>query len=572
MPVHNADIADIFNRMADLLEIENANPFRVRAYRNAARIMSSQSKSVAEMVGQGEDLTKLPGIGKDLAEKVKEFVQTGSLSQLKEIEGRTPAELSRLMKVAGLGPKRVKILHEKLGITSLDELKEAAQEGKISQLKGFGKKTEQQIVEEIGREKKEKRFKLVVAEEVANAIIKYLKGTKGIKEAIVAGSYRRRRETIADLDILVTCQKDCDVMERLVSYEDVRKVIAKGKTRSTVLLRSDLQVDLRMVPEVSYGAALHYFTGSKAHNIAVRTLGVKRGLKINEYGVFKGSRRIAGRTEEEVYKQVDLPFVEPELRENWGEVEAAQKGELPKLLMLKDLRGDLHIHTKETDGRHTLEEMVEASFHLGYEYVAITNHSKHVTVARGLDVKGMTALIRKIDLLKEKTKRITILKSGEVDILESGSLDLPDEILKELDLTVCAVHSRFNLSREKQTERIIRAMDNPYFNILAHPSGRLINERESYEVDMERLMKAALERGCFLELNAHPDRLDLNDIHCKMTKEMGLKVAISTDAHSMGDLEFMRFGVGQARRGWLEPGDVLNTRSLKELLKLLKKK
>ncbi len=294
MPVHNSDVADIFNRMADLLEIENANPFRVRAYRNAARIMGSQSKSIVEMVDQGEDLTKLPGIGKDLAEKVKEIVRTGSLSQLKEIEGRTPPELSRLMKIAGLGPKRVIILHEKLEITGLDELREAALDGKISQLKGFGKKTERQIVEEIGREKKEKRFKLVVAEEVANAIIKYLRKVKGVKEAIVAGSYRRRKETVADLDILVTCQKDCEVMEHFISYEDVRKVIARGETRSTVLLRSDLQVDLRMVPEVSYGAALHYFTGSKAHNIAIRTIGVKRGLKINEYGVFKGNRRIAG--------------------------------------------------------------------------------------------------------------------------------------------------------------------------------------------------------------------------------------------------------------------------------------
>ncbi len=572
MPVHNSDIADIFNEFADLLEIEDANPFRVRAYRNAARMMSSQSKSVADMVAHGEDLTKLPGIGKDLAEKVKEIVQTGSLSQLKEIEGRTPGELTRLMKIAGLGPKRVKTLHEELGIISLDELKKAAQDGKINQLKGFGKKTEQQILEKIGREKKEKRFKLAVAEEVADDIIKYLKKVKGVKEAIVAGSYRRKKETVADLDVLVTCQKGCEVMEHFVSYEDIREVIAKGQTRSTVLLRSGLQVDLRMVPEVSYGAALHYFTGSKAHNIAVRTLGVKRQLKINEYGVFKGYRRVAGRTEEEVYKQVDLRFIEPELRENWGEIEAAQKGELPKLLTLKNLRGDLHVHTKETDGRHTLEEMIEASFNRGYEYVAITNHSKHVTVARGLDVNGMTMLIRKIDRLKEKTKGITILKSGEVDILENGILDLPDKILKELDLTVCAVHSKFNLSREKQTERIIRAMDNPYFNILAHPSGRLINERESYEVDMEKVMKAAFERGCFLELNAHPDRLDLTDIDCKMAKQMGLRVVISTDAHSITDLDFMRFGVGQARRGWLEPEDVLNTRSLKEFLNLVKRK
>jgi DNA polymerase (family X) len=304
----------------------------------------------------------------------------------------------------------------------------------------------------------------------------------------------------------------------------------------------------------------------------VRTLGVRKGLKINEHGVFKGNRRITGRTEEQVYQQVDLPFIEPELRENRGEIEAAQSGKLPKLITLKDLRGDLHVHTRETDGRHSLEEMVEASLHLGYQYVGITNHSKRVTVARGLDVKGMVTLIRKIEQLNGKIKGIMILKWAEVDILENGSLDLPDTLLKELDLTVCAVHYKFKLSREKQTERIIRAMDNPYFNILAHPSGRLINEREPYEVDLEKLMKAALERGCYLELNAHPDRLDLTDVHCKRAKEMGLKVAISTDAHSQGDLEFIRFGVGQARRGWLEAEDVLNTRSLKDLLKLLKRK
>ena len=571
MPVHNSEIADIFNQMADLLEIEDANPFRVRAYRNAARVLSSQSKSIAEMIDRQEDLTELPGIGKDLAEKVGEIVRTGSLSQLRELEEKIPGQLSRLMKIAGLGPKRVKILYEKLEITDIDQLKAAAQEGRISELRGFGEKTEQQILEETGREKKEERFKLAVAEEAANAMVAYLKKVKGVGEAIVAGSYRRRKETVADLDILVTCQKGAEVMEYFVAHEDVRKVMARGETRSTVLLRSGLQVDVRVVPEQSYGAALHYFTGSKAHNIAVRTIGVKEGLKINEYGIFRGNRQLGGRTEEQVYKAVHLPFIDPELRENWGEIEAAQKNKLPKLITLNDLRGDLHVHTKDTDGRHSLEQMVEASLERGYEYVAITNHTRHVTVTRGLDAKGMRELLRRIDDLQRKTKGITILKSAEVDILENGSLDLPDHVLKELDLRVCAVHYKFNLSREKQTERIIRAMDNRHFNILAHPSGRLINERRPYEIDMERLMKAAHERGCFFELNAHPDRLDLDDIHCKMAKDMGVRVAISTDAHSINDLDFMRFGIGQARRGWLEPENVLNSRNSKELLKLLKK-
>jgi DNA polymerase (family 10) len=572
MPVHNADIADIFNRVADLLEISSANPFRVRAYRNAARTIGGQSKSVADMIEEGENLSKLPGIGRDLSEKIKEIVKTGTLSQLKEMERQTPGELSRLMKIAGLGPKRVKILYEKLGIASIEQMRTAAQKGKISQLKGFGEKTQKRILEEIGREKKEERFKLMVAEEVANSLIKYLQKLKGVKEAVVAGSYRRRKETVADLDILVTCQEGCDVMDQFVKYEDVGKVISKGETRSTIRLRSGMQVDLRVVPQESYGAALHYFTGSKAHNIEVRKLGVKKGLKINEYGVFKGRKRIAGRTEEEVYKEVDLPYIEPELRESGGEIEAAQKKHVPKLVTLEDIRGDLHVHTKETDGRNSLEEMVEAAREMGYQYVAITNHTKQVRVARGLDAKGMAKLINKIERLNDKIMGIMILKSGEVDILEDGSLDLPDDILKEFDLTVCAVHSKFNLSREKQTERIIRAMDNPYFNILAHPSGRLINEREPYEVDVGGLMKAARERRCFMELNAHPDRLDLTDGDCKMAKEMGIKVVISTDAHSTSDLAFMRFGIGQARRGWLEADDVINTRTWGEMEKLLKRK
>jgi DNA polymerase (family 10) len=572
MPVHNADIADIFNRVADLLEISSANPFRVRAYRNAARTTGGQSKSVADMIEEGENLSKLPGIGRDLSEKIKEIVKTGTLSQLKEMERQTPGELSRLMKIAGLGPKRVKILYEKLGIASIEQMRTAAQKGKISQLKGFGEKTQKRILEEIGREKKEERFKLMVAEEVANSLIKYLQKLKGVKEAVVAGSYRRRKETVADLDILVTCQEGCDVMDQFVKYEDVGKVISKGETRSTIRLRSGMQVDLRVVPQESYGAALHYFTGSKAHNIEVRKLGVKKGLKINEYGVFKGRKRIAGRTEEEVYKEVDLPYIEPELRESGGEIEAAQKKHVPKLVTLEDIRGDLHVHTKETDGRNSLEEMVEAAREMGYQYVAITNHTKQVRVARGLDAKGMAKLINKIERLNDKIMGIMILKSGEVDILEDGSLDLPDDILKEFDLTVCAVHSKFNLSREKQTERIIRAMDNPYFNILAHPSGRLINEREPYEVDVGGLMKAARERRCFMELNAHPDRLDLTDGDCKMAKEMGIKVVISTDAHSTSDLAFMRFGIGQARRGWLEADDVINTRTWGEMEKLLKRK
>lgn len=572
MPVHNADISDLFSRVADLLEILGENPFRIRAYRNAARTAGGLSQSLATMVEQDKDLTGLPGIGKDLAGKIEEIVKTGTLSQLQKLEACIPPELGRLMKIPGLGPKRVKILYDELNITSQEDLKKAAEEGKIKELKGFGDKTERMILAKVGREKKETRIKLNVAEEIAGAIASCLKKVEGVKEVIVAGSYRRKKETVADIDILATCKESSKVMDAFVHYENVGKVVAQGDTRSTVVLRSGVQMDLRVVPEESYGAALHYFTGSKAHNIAVRTLGVKKGLKINEYGVFKGKKRIAGKTEEEVFNQVDLPFIEPELREDRGEIEAGQRGKLPNMITLKDIRGDLHAHTKATDGRHSLEQMVEAARDRGYQYLAITDHSKRLSMTHGFDAERLARRNEEIDRLNEKLKGFVVLKSIEVDILTDGSLDLPDRILKELDLTVCSVHSKFNLSREKQTERILRAMDNPYFNIFAHPSGRLINERDPYDADIEALLKGAKDRGCIMELNAHPDRLDLTDTDCKLAKEMGVKVVISTDAHSMTDLDLMRFGVWQGRRGWLEPEDVLNTRGLKGLLKLLQRR
>lgn len=574
MPIHNTDVAEIFNKVAALLDIQGANPFRIRAYRSAARTIASLPQSVADLVEQGEDLTKLPEIGKDLAGKIKEVVETGDLAMLRELEGRTPAELSDLMKIEGLGPKRIEALHKELGICSLADLKEAVEQEKVKELHGFGEKTQQKIAEEIARlagAEEKKRLKLIAAEEIAQDLVKYLKKAKGIKDIVVAGSYRRRKETVGDLDILVTCKRGSNVMDHFVNYEDVTKVISKGDTRSTVVLGSGLHVDVRVVPQVCYGAALHYFTGSKSHNIAVRKLGVKKGLKINEYGVFKGEERIAGSKEEEVFDQVGLPYIEPELRENRGEVEAAQQGKLPRLITLDDIRGDLHSHTKETDGRHSLEEMARAAQERGYEYLAISDHSKRVAMAHGLDAKRLAKQIERIDRLNEKLEGIIIIKAIEVDILDDGSLDLPDDILKELDLRIGAVHYKFNLPRDKQTERIIRAMDNPYFNILAHPTGRLINEREPYELDLERLLKAARARGCYLELNSYPDRLDLSDVYCKLAKDLGVMVAISTDAHSITDLDFMRFGVGQARRGWLEPDDVLNTRPWKELKKLLQR-
>ncbi len=572
MAVQNSDVKDLFNKVADLLEIEGANPFRVRAYRNAARSISGLTRNVSEMVREGQDLTGVAGIGKDLAGKIREIVETGRLAQLEALEKKSPGALQELMTVQSLGPKRVKVLHRELGINNLDELRDAAEKGKIRDLEGFGEKTEQNILQGLKwKETQGKRIKLFDAERQAEPLVAYLKKSRGVSEIIVAGSFRRRQETVGDLDILVTADKDADLMERLVEYEGIRDVVSRGGTRSTVVLRSGLQVDIRLVPQVSYGAALHYFTGSKSHNISVRKLGIRKGYKINEYGVFQGENRVAGKTEKEVYQQVGLAYIEPELREDRGEVETAQQDKLPQLVRRENLRGDLHSHTRASDGRSSLEDMVQAARERGYEYLAITEHSKRVSVANGLDPERLKKQMKQIDALNEKIEDITLLKGIEVDILKDGSLDLPDDVLGKLDLTVCSVHYYRNLSRRKQTDRIVRAMSNPHFNILAHPTGRLINEREAYDVDLEEVMQAAADLGCFLELNSHPDRLDLSDRYCRMARDMRVKVAISTDAHSAEELDLIRFGVDQARRGWLEADDVLNNRSLNQLKKLLKR-
>ncbi len=570
MPVRNAEIAELFDRMAALLEIQGANPFRVRAYRNAARTLDASPRSVADMLAEEEDLSRLPGIGKDLAGKIAEFIDTGHLAALEELEKEVPEGLLDLTRLPGLGPKRVKALHAELGIRDLTELEGAARKHRVRELAGFGAKTEQRILEALSRHApEERRRQLADVEEAASSYVDFLQAIPGVKDVIVAGSYRRRKETVGDLDILVTCKTGSPVMKGFVEYDEVDEVVSRGTTRGTVLLRSGLQVDLRVVAQVSYGAALYYFTGSKAHNVAVRAIAVKKKLKINEYGVFKGDQRVAGKTENEIFKAVGLRYIEPELRENRGEIEAAKKNRLPDLVSVSDIRGDLHVHSDATDGHDSLREMARAAKKLGYAYLAITDHSKRVTIAHGMDAKRLRRQLDAIDRLNAKLDGIRVLKGVEVDILADGTLDLSDGVLRHLDLTIGAIHSGFTMSRDEQSERIIRAMDNPYFNILAHPTGRLINQRPGYEVDMERVMEAALERGCYLELNGQPDRLDLHDVHCRMAKDMGLKLAISTDAHSTSNLEYMRFGVDQGRRGWLEPEDVLNTRPWRELKRLL---
>jgi DNA polymerase (family 10) len=570
MPLHNEDIAAVFDEIADLLEIEGDNPFRIRAYRNGARTLRELGRDVRTLVDQGADLTRLAGIGKNLASKIQEVVDTGHCSTLDKLRRQLPADLTHLLKLPGLGPKRVHALYHELDIHTDEQLERAARDGLIRQLPGFGEKTEARILEALQvHADSSRRFRLAVAAGYAESLLAYLRSARGVEQVEVAGSYRRAKETVGDLDILVTAADGRRVIEYFIAYDEVETVSSHGSTRATVILRSGLQVDLRVVPEESYGAALYYFTGSRAHNIAVRRIAQKRGLKLNEYGIFRGKQRIAGGGEQEMFKALGLPFIPPELRENRGEIEAAHAGLLPKLVELADLRGDLHAHTRASDGHESLRGMADAAAERGLEYLAITEHSKRLTVARGLDSKRLLAQVEAIDEFNTGDHAVTLLKGVEVDILEDGGLDLPDPVLEKLDLVIGAVHSRFELSRARQTRRILRAMDNPFFTLLAHPSGRLIERRAPYDVDMPRIIRHARERGCYLELNANPERLDLLDTHCQLAREEGVLVSINSDAHSALDFDNLRYGVGQARRGWLEKRDVLNTRKLPALRKLL---
>ena len=566
MPVLNSDIARSLDKLADLLELEGANPFRIRAYRNAARVVGELPRAITVMTAAGKELAELPGIGKDLAEKIEILAATGHVAVLDEIERRTPPGLLALLDVSGLGPKRARLLNEQLGIAALADLVAAAKAGKIRKIRGFGAKTEQRILEEAEKRAAiAPRIKRPVAEDIATPLLRYLSEAEGIQHAAVAGSNRRCKETVGDLDIVVAVARGTGIIDRFVGYEDVAQILSRGPTRSSVVLRNGTQVDLRVVSESSYGAALQYFTGSKAHNIALREIAAARGLKLNEYGLFEGARRVAGRTEDEVYRYLGLPYFEPELREDHGEIEAARSSKLPHLVTLADIRGDLHAHTKASDGRASLVDMAQAAAERGYTYLAITDHSKRVTIAHGLDAKRLAAQVDEIARLNETLSGIVVLSSVEVDILEDGRLDLPNSVLSRLDFAVGAVHSAFGLPRDKQTERLLRAMDNLHLAVLAHPTGRLIGEREGYDIDLERVLLGARERGCAIEVNGQPDRLDLDEWHCKLAKELGVKLVLSTDAHSTGELAFMRFAVEQARRGWLEPADILNTRGLDEL-------
>ena len=568
MPVQNAEVAAMFDQAAELLEIEGENQFRVRAYRRAARVIEGLPQSLKSLMAAGRDLSELPGIGKDLAGKIGEIVETGHFALLDKLKRKLPGELGEMAALPGLGPKRIKLLHDKLRVSTLDQLRRVVKGGRLQGLRGFGPIIEKKLLAALEKPAVKKRFKLSVAEAEAEALVAYLRNGGRV---VVAGSYRRRRDTVGDLDVVVTTADGAAVGDKLIGYENVAEVLAHGSTRSTVVLRSGLQVDVRAVPEASYGAALMYFTGSQAHNIALRAIAVHRGWKLNEYGLFSGRRRIAGATEEEIYKKLGLAFIPPELREDRGEVALAAASKLPRLLTRADIRGDLHVHSDWTDGTAPIEAMAKAAQAQGYAYMALTDHSRRVAMAHGLDPGRLNQQAREIDRLNARMHRFTILKGIEVDILKDGRLDLPDASLAKLDVVVASIHSFFDLPRQAQTERMIRAMSNPHVSIIGHPTGRLIGEREPYDIDMERVIAAARDLGCCLEINAQPDRLDLNDTHVYAAKQAGVKFAISTDAHAVDSFGWIRFGIDQARRGWLTAYDVINTQPLAELRNLLRR-
>ena len=570
--MQNAEVARYFEELADLLEIDGANPFRVRAYRNAARTITDLTASVATLAGQGTAaLTELPGIGDDLAKKIVTIVETEKLPQLDELRQKVPAGVVEMLRIPGLGPKKAAALFKELNIQSLDQLREAAEKGVVAKLKGFGEKTAKSILEGLGQiEQIGKRFLIDVAKTEADEIVADLLQVKSVKQACAAGSCRRRKETCGDLDVLATSSDSAEAMDFLAAHRLVEKVLARGETKQRVRLKSGLELDLRVVPDESYGAALQYFTGSKEHNIVIRRRGQERGLKINEYGVFRGEMLVAGKTEEDVYQAVDLPWIPPELREDRGEVERAEKGELPDLVELSDIHGDLHMHTTATDGTATIAAMAEAAKERGLKYIAITDHSKRVTMANGLDAPRLRAHWKAIDKVRQEIKGIDILCGIECDILEDATLDLPDDVLAEADWVIAVLHYGLKQPREQIMKRLLNAVNNPHVDVIGHPSGRLLTKRGGADIDYATLFKAAADNGVLMEINAHPSRLDLDDVQTAAAKDHGIPIVISTDAHSPHGLDVMEFGVYQARRAGLEKKDVANARTLKQFQRLLR--
>ncbi|MFB3819723.1 MAG: DNA polymerase/3'-5' exonuclease PolX [Candidatus Methylomirabilales bacterium] len=561
----NADVARCLNEIADILEIRDENPFRVRAYRRGAQVIEGLTEDLAAIQARGE-LLAIPGIGKDLAGKIQECLACGQIAYLEELRQLVPAGVVELMRIPGLGPKTAKLLHERMGVDSVDALEALAREGKLAGLPGIKAKTEENILKGIrvwrsGRE----RMPIGNALPVAEMLAAHLGTVPGVRQIAVAGSLRRMRETVKDIDVLVVSDAPAAVMAAFVGYAGVAEVLAQGETKSSVRLR-DIQVDLRVVEPEAFGAALQYFTGSKQHNIRVRELAQRRGLKLSEYGVFdEAERRVAGATEAEVYQAVGLPWIPPELREDAGEIEAAQQGRLPALVRLEDMRGDLQMHSTWSDGRPSVAELAEAGRAKGYSYIALTDHSKSATIARGMPEERVLQMLEDVAAVNARMTGFRVFAGCEVDIRADGGLDYADDLLARLDLVQISVHSRFKMSREEMTARIVKAVQHPLVHVLGHPTGRLLGERAAYEVDLEAILGAARAAGIAIEINASPQRLDLSDLAARRAKELGIPIVISTDAHAVGQLDWMRFGVAVARRAWLAPSDVLNTRSEADL-------
>ena len=568
----NQEIAKIFNDIADLLEIKGENPFRIRAYRRAAQNIEGLAKDVAEI--SKDDLLTVPGIGQDLAGKVEEYVRTAKLQFYEDLKKEVPGGLSALLSVPSLGPKTAKLLFEKLNIQDLETLEQLARDHKLIGLPGIKEKTEENILKGINMLKRGmERKPLGKVLPIANDILEHLKKKAPVKKLTIAGSIRRWKETIKDIDILATSENPKEVMRAFVHLPHVREILMQGPTKSSVIIHEDLQVDLRVVEEESFGAALAYFTGSKAHNIRLREMAVKAGLKINEYGIFreKDDKRLGGEKEEDIYRILGLPYIPPELREDTGEIEAALSGKLPRLVEPKDIKGDLHVHSKWSDGSHDFEELVTEARKRGYHYIAITDHSKGLGIARGLTAERLLEEKKQIDSLNKRLKGFKLLAGIEVDIRSDGQLDLPDDVLKKLDIVVASIHSGFKQKKEQLTRRLVSAMKNLHVSIIAHPTGRLIGERDPYDIDMNSVLNVAQETGTAIEINAYPLRLDLNDVHVRMAKEKGIPLVISTDTHTINHFEYMNYGVAIARRGWLEKENILNTLHYDSLMKVLKK-
>ncbi len=576
----NQEIAKILYEISELLEMKDI-PFKPRAYEKAALAIENLEEEVEEIYNKGglKALKEIPGVGESIAEKIEEIIKTGHLKYYEKLKKKMPVDLEEITAVEGVGPKMVMKLYKHLGIKTLHDLEKAAKAGKIRGLEGFGEKTEQNILQGIEFLKKSQgRFVLGFVMPKIREIENRIKSLKGVKQAVVGGSIRRRKETVGDGDILVAVSSP-KIAKKVVDYfihmPEVVYVYSKGETKSSVKLNNGMDFDLRVVPEESFGAALQYFTGNKDHNIVLRKIAIKKGYKLNEYGLFKGKKMIAGRTEEEIYKALGLQWMEPELRTNTGEIEAAQRGKLPKIINYNDLRGDLQIQTTWSDGASSIEEYVEEAMKLGLEYITITDHTKGLAVTGGLNEKDLEKQGKEIDRinqkLKKENKKFKILKGAEVNIKKDGSLDISDKTLKKLDVVGVAVHSGFKMSKRQMTERVIKAIKNPNADILFHPTGRVINRRPPYELDIEKIIRAAKETNTILEIDAYPDRLDLKDEHVRMAVKAGVKLSIDSDSHHVSHMRYLEFGIAQARRGWATKKDVVNTQPLDKFLKSLKK-